>query len=179
MQLLTGVPMLHHLGHAMVRYSASSTDLPGFLWCGYDSNAFRWTTSSLGFCFAAFVILSGLLWFLPHLPIPSTLRVTLQNGVPWVSLSVSLNIIVTSMICFRLLRMRALLRQVVESEASRMYTNIAAMLVESAAPFTIIGIGFLITSIHDVPLSYAFGYVWNMFYVRFVPSPPAHTRFCE
>jgi hypothetical protein len=136
-------------------------------------------SSSLTFFFAAFVILSVLLWALPHLPIPSTLDGTLRNGVPWVSLSVSLNIIVTSMICFRLLRMRALLRQVVESEASRMYTNIAAMLVESAAPFTIIGIGFLVTSIHDVPLSYAFGYVWNMFYVRFVPSPPAHTRFCE
>jgi hypothetical protein len=26
--------MLHNLGLAMVRYRASGTDVPGFLWCG-------------------------------------------------------------------------------------------------------------------------------------------------
>jgi len=35
MQLLTGVPMLHHLGLAMVRYRVSGADVSGFLWCGY------------------------------------------------------------------------------------------------------------------------------------------------
>jgi hypothetical protein len=86
--------------------------------------------------------------------------------MPWVSLSVGLNIIVTSMICFRILRMRALLRQVnCPATLSKMYTNVAAMLIESAAPFTILGIGLLVTMVNDGPLIYGFGYVWTMFCV--------------
>jgi hypothetical protein len=92
--------------------------------------------------------------------------ISLQYIVPWVSLSVSLNIIVTSMICFRILRMRALLRQVDgQGTLSTMYTNVAAMLIESAAPFTILGIGLLITLIQNGPLLYGFGYIWTMFCV--------------
>jgi hypothetical protein len=34
MQWLIGVPMLHHLGLAMVRYRVSGADVSGFLWCG-------------------------------------------------------------------------------------------------------------------------------------------------
>jgi hypothetical protein len=162
--------MLHHLGLAMVRYRASSADIPGFLWCGCDpmhSDGLPAHCQTIGLFFAAFVILMVVACALPHLPFPSVLRDTLQNGVQWVSLSVSLNIIVTSMICFRLLRMRALLRQVLGPETlSGMYTNIAAMLVESAAPFSIIGIGVLVTSVHNGPLFYAFGFVWTMFSVR-------------
>jgi hypothetical protein len=104
-----------------------------------------------------------IVWAYPNLP----LSLPLENGVPWVSLTVSLNIIVTSMICFRLLRMRTLLRQVHGPDASsRMYTNLAAMLVESAAPFSILGIGLLVTLVQNGPLLYAFGYIWNVFCVR-------------
>ena len=109
-----------------------------------------------------FVILSVVDWALPQL---SILSGTLRGGIPWVSLSVGLNVVVTSMICFRLLRMRALLRQELGPEMSRMYTNIAAMVVESSAPFSILGIGVLVTVAHNGPLSYAFGYVWTVFYV--------------
>jgi hypothetical protein len=111
---------------------------------------------------AVFVILSVVDWALPQL---SILSGTLRGGIPWVSLSVGLNVVVTSMICFRLLRMRALLRQELGPEMSRMYTNIAAMVVESSAPFSILGIGVLVTVAHNGPLSYAFGYVWTVFYV--------------
>jgi hypothetical protein len=119
------------------------------------------------------------IWALPNVPVSpqngapwvslSTLPnvpVSLQYGMPWVSLSVGLNIIVTSMICFRILRMRALLRQVnCPATLSKMYTNVAAMLIESAAPFTILGIGLLVTMVNDGPLIYGFGYVWTMFCV--------------
>jgi hypothetical protein len=112
--------------------------------------------------FAASAILVVLVRALPDLNLP----IPLQYGVPWISLSVGLNIIVTSMICFRLLRMRALMRQVHGPElSSGMYTNLVAMLVESAAPFSILGIGFLVTLVRNVPLLYAFGYVWTMFCV--------------
>ena len=97
--------------------------------------------------------------------------------MPWISLSVGLNIVVTSMICFRLLRMRAALREVLAPEIARVYTNIAAMLIESAAPISILGIGVIITSVRTRPLVFAFGYVWNTFYVE-SKSFPAHFYEC-
>jgi hypothetical protein len=84
----------------------------------------------------------------------------------WVSLSVSLNVIVTSIICFRLLRMRALTREVLSPEISSMYTSTATMLIESAAPFSILGIGLVITGVQHEPLFYAFLSIWSMFCVE-------------
>ena len=157
--------MLHHLGLPMVRYRASGIDVPGFLWCACNlmpSDGLPAHCRAIGPFFAVFAIMVVIFWALPDLPIPISLR----NGVPWVALTVSLNIIVTSMICFRLLQMRALLRQVHGPEtSSRMYTNLAAMLVESAAPFSIIGIGLVITLVQNGPLLYGFQYVWNVFCV--------------
>ena len=91
-------------------------------------------------------------------------------AVPWVSLSVSLNVIVTSMICFRLLRMRARVRGMLSPETSRMYTSVAATLIESAAPLSILGIGLVITAAKNVPPTFAFAYVWTMFCVEFKSS---------
>jgi hypothetical protein len=166
--------MLHNLGLPMVRYRASGTDVPCFFWCGYDPMRFDGLPThrlTIAFYFhAAFAVLMVLLWALPHLPVIPVLRSTLEDGVQWIALSVSLNIIVTSMICFRLLRMRALLRQVLNSEMSRMYTNIAAMLVESSAPLSIIGVGLLVTSAHNGQLVHTFAYVWAMFYVSVRPE---------
>jgi hypothetical protein len=86
--------------------------------------------------------------------------------VPRVSLSVSLNIIVTSMICFRVLRMRTIVREVLSPEMSRTYTSIVAILIESAAPFSILGIGLVVTAALELPLFLAFTYVWTMFCVE-------------
>jgi len=99
--------------------------------------------------------------------------------MPWISLSVGLNIIVTSMICFRLLRMRAVLREVLAPEMARMYTNVAAMLVESAAPISILGIGVVITSARNGPLAFAFGYVWNTFYVESESFPAYFYEYAQ
>ena len=78
----------------------------------------------------------------------------------------SLNVIVTSMICFRLLRMRALAREVLTPETSKMYTSIAAMLIESAAPFTILGIVVVVIGAQEKPLTWGFAYIWAMFCVE-------------
>ncbi|KAI0067445.1 hypothetical protein BV25DRAFT_1100386 [Artomyces pyxidatus] len=84
-------------------------------------------------------------------------------GVPWVACSVSLNIIVTGMICGRLLYMRHLTRTVMTPEMAYMYTSIIAILIESAMPFSIVGIGLVITYAQNNPTSTAFAYVWGMF----------------
>ena len=55
-------------------------------------------------------------------------------------LTVSTNIVVTSLITFRLLRARRALARVIPSADMRVYTSVIAILVESAAPLTIFGI---------------------------------------
>ncbi|KAJ2917981.1 hypothetical protein MD484_g2449, partial [Candolleomyces efflorescens] len=55
-------------------------------------------------------------------------------------LTVSTNIIVTSLITFHLLRARRNLGKVLPSADMRVYTGVIAILVESAAPLTILGI---------------------------------------
>jgi hypothetical protein len=109
-------------------------------------------------------------------------RSVLRGGNPvhlvvaWASLTVTLNIIVTSMICFRLLRARALTLGALSPEMSRMYTSIVAILIESAAPFTIIGIGLVVTTAKNSPLTYAFADIWSLFCVE---SKSSHAPFCE
>ena len=100
----------------------------------------------------------------------------LATIVPWVSLSVGVNIIVTAMICFRLMQMRARMREALSPEMARTYTNVAAILIESAAPLSILGVGVVVTSAQNGPLTFAFGYVWNMFCVESYSFP---THFWE
>ena len=96
----------------------------------------------------------------------------IKLAVPWVALSVSLNVIVTSMICFRLMRMRTRMREVLSPEMSNMYTGIATMLIESAAPFSILGIGLVVTALQKGPLVFAFGFVWSIFCVKSQSTRP-------
>ena len=55
-------------------------------------------------------------------------------------LTVSTNIIVTSLIAFRLLRARRSLAKVLPSADLRLYTGVVAILIESALPLTVFGI---------------------------------------
>ena len=96
-------------------------------------------------------------------------------AVPWVALSLGLNIIVTSMICLRLLRMRALIREVLSPEMSRMYTSVVAILIESAAPLSILGIGLVIAAAQKSPLMFAFAWVWSLFCVESSHTPIVDT----
>ena len=70
----------------------------------------------------------------------------IQLAVSWASLGMSLDIILAAMICFHILRMRALTREVLFPEVLKMYTSIVAMLIESAAPFSVPGIGLVVTA---------------------------------
>ncbi|KZT33318.1 hypothetical protein SISSUDRAFT_993197 [Sistotremastrum suecicum HHB10207 ss-3] len=61
------------------------------------------------------------------------------------SISISLNIILTTLIAGRLLWIRHSIREVLGEEHTRTLTSVAAMLVESSSLYTVIGIAFLIT----------------------------------
>jgi hypothetical protein len=47
-----------------------------------------------------------------------------------------------------------------------MYTSIVAMLIESAAPFTTLGIIIVVIGAQEKPLTWGFAYIWAMFCVE-------------
>ncbi|EPQ52515.1 hypothetical protein GLOTRDRAFT_140238 [Gloeophyllum trabeum ATCC 11539] len=61
----------------------------------------------------------------------------------YLSISVSLNIIYTILVVGRLIAMRNQIKHVLGEEHSRTYTSIAAMIVESASMYTVLGILFI------------------------------------
>jgi hypothetical protein len=61
------------------------------------------------------------------------------------------------------------MRNVLSKERADVYVGVIAILVESAAPFTLLGIAYLVTYIRNDPEVLAFADVWGMFCV----GPPA------
>ncbi|KAJ7454835.1 hypothetical protein FB451DRAFT_1279543 [Mycena latifolia] len=89
--------------------------------------------------------------------------ITVNFGIPWVVLTIVFNILVTAMIAVRLLSMHSQANKVLGTEVTKRYTGLLAILVESALPFTLLGIGYLATYIKQVPESLAFAGVWGAF----------------
>ncbi|EGO00656.1 hypothetical protein SERLA73DRAFT_105004 [Serpula lacrymans var. lacrymans S7.3] len=114
-------------------------------------------------------------------------------GVPYYALTISLNIIVTALICFRLLYLSRILRHALSPSPSSishstgatglsargeamhavradnlnssgvntsLYTSVVAIMIESAAPYTIMGIMFLVPYARGSETAIAFGQVW-------------------
>jgi len=71
--------------------------------------------------------------------------IAVRFGIAYWSLSVSLNIILTLTIAGRLLRVRKMIKDSLGDEHSRSYTSVTAMLVESAALYSIWGLVFIIS----------------------------------
>lgn len=140
----------------MAYHSFSAIDIPGLLWCApcRPCRQFRSATSS--YCrefglpqyFFAVISIIKLVECAP--PSTSLLKgKSIQLALSChssASLSVSLNTILAAMICFHILCMRALTREVLSPEVSKMYMSIVAMLIESATPVSILGIGLVVTA---------------------------------
>lgn len=88
---------------------------------------------------------------------------TVRFGVPWAALSVALNIVVTALITYQLMRCRKQLKRILPEDALRMYTGVSAILIESALPFSILGILFAITYGKNMDVGPAFLFVWATF----------------
>ncbi|KIK70429.1 hypothetical protein GYMLUDRAFT_184049 [Collybiopsis luxurians FD-317 M1] len=84
-------------------------------------------------------------------------------GVPYVSLTISLNIIVTALICIRLLFLRQEVSRILGPACAKMYTSIIAILVESAALFTVFGIVYVILYARKSESSIALVQIWGDF----------------
>ncbi|PBK87116.1 hypothetical protein ARMGADRAFT_939446 [Armillaria gallica] len=89
-------------------------------------------------------------------------------GVPWASLSVALNAIVTILIIIRILKVRHQLQAALGhnealSDTIRMYTGVLALLVESVFPYSLFGVVFAITYGKNMDVAPAFTFIWGTF----------------
>ncbi|PCH37197.1 hypothetical protein WOLCODRAFT_83693 [Wolfiporia cocos MD-104 SS10] len=71
-------------------------------------------------------------------------RTTFDFGVPYWALTMSLNIILTLMIVSRLFFLRRLAVTCIGSAHGKMYTNIAAIIIESALPYGLVSFIFIV-----------------------------------
>ncbi|KAJ3742326.1 hypothetical protein DFH05DRAFT_1401645 [Lentinula detonsa] len=97
--------------------------------------------------FTASITLSCLLIAMlsrPTLTLWST--ISFQLALAYWSISISFNVLVTILICWRLLAMRRkLAKSMAQKESISPYTTVSAMLIESASLYSITGLGFLIS----------------------------------
>ncbi|KAJ7039589.1 hypothetical protein C8F04DRAFT_996625 [Mycena alexandri] len=89
--------------------------------------------------------------------------VTVNFTVPWLVLTITFNVITTTMITYRLLVISRSMRNVLAKERADVYIGVIAILIESALPFTLLGIAYLITYIRQDPESLAFADIWGCF----------------
>ncbi|KZT23592.1 hypothetical protein NEOLEDRAFT_1069387 [Neolentinus lepideus HHB14362 ss-1] len=85
-------------------------------------------------------------------------------GIPWIALTCAYNVMMTALIVTRILRVQHQVKSsALSSERARMYTGIVAILVESALPFTILGIAFAVILGKNLPTEVALAAIWGSF----------------
>ncbi|KAJ7071441.1 hypothetical protein C8F01DRAFT_434059 [Mycena amicta] len=84
-------------------------------------------------------------------------------GVPYFWLTISLNIMTTGLICGRLLAVRHRVRAILGEQHCQTYTGVVACLLESALPFTALGIVYVIAYARNTPYSFAILQIWADF----------------
>jgi len=84
-------------------------------------------------------------------------------GMPYYTITIGLNAIVTGLICYRLLSVSKQLESSLGKEHSKTYTNVIAIMIESALPFTLLGIATIIPYALQHDTAIAIGQVWAKF----------------
>ncbi|KAK1219806.1 hypothetical protein PQX77_017470 [Marasmius sp. AFHP31] len=88
----------------------------------------------------------------------------LNFGIPWISLTCALNVILTVLISAKLLWARRRMNRLLQSkEMTDVYTGVVAILVESALPFSILGIVFAILLAKENFAYAIFSAVWGAY----------------
>ncbi|KAJ7888612.1 hypothetical protein B0H14DRAFT_2693135, partial [Mycena olivaceomarginata] len=105
---------------------------------------------------------------------------TVQSGLPggdffkgtttnfttsWLALTITFNVVATSLIIGRLVSVIHNMRDILSRSRAQVYRGVIVLLVESALPFTLLGIVYLGTYVCDAPEALAFVGVWGAFVV--------------
>ncbi|KAJ7589801.1 hypothetical protein C8J56DRAFT_783470, partial [Mycena floridula] len=96
-----------------------------------------------------------------------------QIGVAWSTLSVALNIIVTILITYQILKARrSLMKKFPDRiESIETYTSFVAIIVESALPFSTLSIAFAVVNGRQMQEKSALIFVWHATHFTRAPSP--------
>ena len=91
-------------------------------------------------------------------------------GIPWISLTCTLNVVLTILITYRLVNARRYVQisagsSFEVSDLVRMYTGPVAIFVESALPFSILGVIFAILLGKGIAVYAIFSAVWGSYVV--------------
>ncbi|EMD31937.1 hypothetical protein CERSUDRAFT_162391 [Gelatoporia subvermispora B] len=84
-------------------------------------------------------------------------------GTPFYCMAISLNIILTMLICGRLLYISRWARKTLGHDPSTLYTGLMSIMIESALPYSICGIMFIIPYVRGSDTSIAFAQMWGKF----------------
>ena len=102
---------------------------------------------------------------------------SINFGTPYYTITIALNIITTVLIVSRLLKLGKAVARALGRDSARMYTSVASMLIESAAPYSFVGIMFLIPYALGNPIAISFGQVWAKLTVRLIEfNSTCHTN---
>lgn len=92
---------------------------------------------------------------------------TIKIAVSYYAITICLNIVLTILICARLLRWSRRISDVLGKENAKGYTSAAAILVESAALYSASGIMYLIPYALQLDVAVFFGQIWTKMSVSF------------
>ncbi|EMD31944.1 hypothetical protein CERSUDRAFT_162401 [Gelatoporia subvermispora B] len=84
-------------------------------------------------------------------------------GIPFYSIAIGLNILLTALICGRLLYISNWVRETLGNDAAKLYTGVLAITIESAIPYSLCGMMFLIPYVRGSQSSIGFAQIWGKF----------------
>ncbi|TFK31609.1 hypothetical protein BDQ12DRAFT_660296 [Crucibulum laeve] len=118
-----------------------------------------------GLIFLASVSLSVVTVIQSTLPRASIFQGSSVNfRISWISLTVSFNIIMTTMICGQFFFAHRQMRGVVPQAISKRYTDTTGIVLESALPFSVLGLVFVVLYARQSPVAYTFSGIWELWW---------------
>jgi len=86
---------------------------------------------------------------------------SIKFAVSYYAITITLNIVLTVFICIRLSRMSKWFTRTLGKANGKVYSTAAAILVESAAPYSILGLMYLIPFSRQDGIAILFGQLWS------------------
>ncbi|KAJ8076158.1 hypothetical protein PM082_022143 [Marasmius tenuissimus] len=144
--LITASNWTNVLGTAMDMFGNFLGDLLLLYRCYVIYNSNRWVMILPILTFLASTSMAIVSCVQSALPGSSFFATNALNfGIPWISLTCALNVILTGLISVKLLWARRRMNRLLQSrELTDVYTGVVAILVESALPFSVLGIVFAV-----------------------------------
>ncbi|EIW81459.1 hypothetical protein CONPUDRAFT_43134, partial [Coniophora puteana RWD-64-598 SS2] len=89
--------------------------------------------------------------------------VAVDLDILWVASTASFNLVVTGMICYRIVTFSRMHKHTMSHEALKTYTGVVSIIVEATIPFTVLGVAYLVVQVYNSGSEAALADVWCCF----------------